>query len=154
GMSSALPIALRDLEFEGKLERTLEGGRLDTERYAWRVPKKNPFDGAKLPGDAADRNARVAKLFFRWTGPATADDFRAWTCLGAKETKAALEKLPLAPIGVDGYSDKALVLEEDLAILKQAAEASSTIAFLSFEDYYSTSHGGPAVLADPKHHAR
>src|SRR5262249_53121959 len=46
GISSTLPVALRELEFQGKIERALEGGRLDTERYAWRIPKKSPFDGA------------------------------------------------------------------------------------------------------------
>ncbi|HEX7840999.1 MAG TPA: crosslink repair DNA glycosylase YcaQ family protein, partial [Kofleriaceae bacterium] len=36
GLSSPLPLALRLLEFAGKIERTLDGGRLDTERYLWR----------------------------------------------------------------------------------------------------------------------
>jgi len=36
GLSSPLPLALRDLELAGKIERTLEGGRLDTDRYLWR----------------------------------------------------------------------------------------------------------------------
>jgi len=43
GLSSTLPPALRTLEFEGRIERTLEGGRLDSERYLWRLPARERF---------------------------------------------------------------------------------------------------------------
>src|SRR5687768_8682414 len=50
GLSSPLPLVLRLLEFSGKVERTLEGGRLDSERYLWRkaqwklgAPSKTPL---------------------------------------------------------------------------------------------------------------
>ncbi|HEY5945814.1 MAG TPA: hypothetical protein VIV40_10000, partial [Kofleriaceae bacterium] len=36
GLSSPLPLALRMLELAGKIERTLEGGKLDSDRYVWR----------------------------------------------------------------------------------------------------------------------
>jgi len=39
GLSSPLPLALRLLEFAGEIERTLDGGKLDSERYLWRRPR-------------------------------------------------------------------------------------------------------------------
>jgi hypothetical protein len=45
---------LRLLELAGKIERMLDGGRLDTERYLWRRT------AGKLPAPARDREARLA----------------------------------------------------------------------------------------------
>src|SRR5258705_5740537 len=36
GLSSPLPLVLRLLELDGRIERTLEDGKLDTDRYLWR----------------------------------------------------------------------------------------------------------------------
>jgi hypothetical protein len=153
GMSSTLPSALRHLEFEGKVERTLETGRLDSERYHWRLPAKNPFTGAKVPTDVAERNARVAELFLRQAGPVTVADFAAWSGLSQRDARAAVEKLSAVPVAVEGYSDEAFVLEQDLATLKEKAPATTSMSLLSFDNYLSF-HGGPALLTDPKHHGQ
>ena len=49
GISSPLPGALRMLEFDGHVERTLEGRRLDSERYRWRAAATSPFEGVQVP---------------------------------------------------------------------------------------------------------
>ncbi|HEX8439111.1 DNA glycosylase AlkZ-like family protein [Archangium sp.] len=154
GISSTLPPALRHLEFEGKLERTLEDGRLDTERYLWRLPAKNPFTGAKVPTEAVERHARLAATFFRQAGPATVENFAAWTALSQRDARAAMEKLPLVPVAVEGFAEEAWVLEEELPTLREKAPATSSLSMLAFEDGYLAFHGGPALLTDPKHHAR
>jgi hypothetical protein len=154
GMSSTLPSALRHLEFEGKVERTLETGRLDTERYHWRLPAKNPFTGAKVPSDVAERNARVAELFLRQAGPVTVADFAAWSGLSQRDARAAMAKLSTVPVALEGYSNEAFVLEQDLEELKEKAPAATSVSMLSFEDNYLTFHGGPGLLTDPKHHGR
>ncbi len=151
GISSTLPPALRHLEFEGKVERTLENGRLDTERYHWRLPAKNPFTGAKVPAEAAERNARIAEIFVRQTGPVTVADFASWSALSQRDARAAMEQLPVVPVAVEGYADEAFVLEKEVAALKEATPATS-VSMLSFEDNYLTHHGGPGLLTDPKHH--
>ncbi len=154
GLSSTLPPALRHLEFEGKVERTLEGGRLDTERYLWKLPAKNPFTGAKVPTEAVERHARLAATFFRQAGPATVENFTTWTALSQRDARAAMERLPLVPVAVEGFSDEAWVMEDELARLREPAPATSAFAMLPAEDGYLSFHGGPALLTDPKHHAR
>jgi hypothetical protein len=153
GMSSTLPSALRHLEFEGKVERTLDTGRLDTERYHWRLPAKSPFTGAKVPNDVAERNARVAEIFLKQAGPVSVGDFADWSGLSQRDARAAFEKLPVVPVAVEGYSDEAFVLEQELAMLKEKAPAATSMSMLSFEDNYLTFHGGPGLLTDPKHHS-
>jgi hypothetical protein len=154
GISSTLPPALRHLEFEGKLERTLEGGLLDTERYLWRLPAKSPFTGAKVPTEPVERHARIAATFFRQAGPATLENFTSWAALSQREARAAMEKLPLVPMAVEGFADEAWMMEEELAVLREKAPATSSLSMLAFEDPYLAFHGGPAPLTDPAHHAR
>src|SRR5262249_27970548 len=44
-------------------------------------------------------------------------------------------------------------LEDDVATLKKPASPVEGITMLSFEDAYTTWHGGLAVLCDPEHHS-
>lgn len=152
GLSSPLPPALRQLEFDGKVERTVEGGRLDTERYLWRVPEKNPFTGAKVPSSAAERHAAVARIYFRQAGPATLKDFATWAALSQTEARAAMGGTPLLPVLVDGYGE-AFILEEDLKPLKDAGPAPATVSLLPLEDNYTVWHT-PAPLTAPQLHGR
>jgi hypothetical protein len=154
GMSSPLPTALRYLEFEGKVERTLEGGRLDSEKYEWRVPAKNPFTGAKVPNDPVDRNAAIVRRFFRSAGPGTLRELSNWTALAQKDAREAMDRLALVPVAIEGYAEEAFVLEEDLPALRAPAPASKTFSFLPFEDNFIVLHGGPGPFVDPKHHGR
>lgn len=154
GLSSTLPPALRLLEFAGLIERTLEGGRLDTERYLWRKAKQSPFEGAKVPAEAADRHAQLAGLFAAQCGPVTVNDFAAWSGLGKRDALAAVEKRGLVPVEVTGYAPEAYVREEDLPDLRKPAPSVAGASFLSFEDSYLTHHGGPAAVTDLRHHDR
>ena len=153
GISSPLPPAMRYLEFEGKLERTLENGRLDTERYHWRIPAKSPFTGAKVPADAAERNVRLAEIFVRQAGPVTVADFAAWSALSQRDARAAFEKLPVVSVKVEDYDDEAFLLEQDMAALKESAPGATSISMLSFDNYL-TFHGGPGLFTDPKYRSR
>jgi hypothetical protein len=154
GMSSPLPTALRYLEFEGKVERTLEGGRLDSEKYDWRLPAKNPFTGAKVPSDPVDRNAAIARRFFQSAGPATLRELSSWTALAQRDAQLAMARLPLAPVTVEGYAEEAFVLEQDLPALRAPAPAAKSLSFLPFEDNFIVLHGGPRLFVDPRHHGR
>jgi hypothetical protein len=154
GVSSTLGPSLRELEFAGKIERTLEGGRLDTERYLWAPAKKKAHAQAKVPGTAEGRNALLAELFFGWVGPATMKDFAEWAGLAVRAAKTAVEKAPLAPVAVEGYAADALALESDLSRLKEPYKPSKAVRLLSSEDNFLILHGGPRYVTDEKHHGQ
>jgi hypothetical protein len=146
GLSSPLPLALRVLELDRKIERMPEGGRLDTERYVWRAPKRPVPPAAS---DPVARRARIASAFFTHAGPARLADLRAWTCWSQRDTSAAIEGLDLAPVTIAGFGE-ALVHRRELDLL--ATPSRGAVALLSFEDNYLTLHGGPGVVTDPAHH--
>ena len=152
GLSSALPVALRQLEFRGEIMRTLEAGRLDTERYVWRRSKQNPVSTAKLPTSKAGLAAAIAQIFFRQMGPATVRDFAEWAGMSLGEAKAAVSELPLASVAIPGYADEARVLDSELHALKNAESDATRATLAGFEDNYTTLHGGPAPLVDRMHH--
>lgn len=149
GISSALPGALRRLEFEGLVERTLENRRLDSERYLWRAAAVSPFDGVRLPDDPIDLYAGMAQLFFHAAGLATQKDFSAWLGIAQRDAKAAIEKLGLLPVEVEGSKDLHYLPEERRGLLEESGDA---VALLSFEDNLIHLHGGPAFLVDEAHH--
>jgi hypothetical protein len=154
GLSSPLPVALRQLEFDGRIERTLVGGRLDTERYEWRLTARSPYEEAPIPSEPAGRIAEAARRFLRWAGPARKADFAEWCGCGVKDATAALGALDAVPVAVDGYSDDAWILPAELPALDDAPAPAPLPRFLSFEDNFLALHGGPALLTDPRHHSR
>src|SRR5262249_21937633 len=145
GLSSPLPLALRLLEFAGKIERTLDGGKLDSERYLWRKT------AGKLAAPAKDHERRVANVvdaFLGFAGPATLAQLAAWSGRAQRDLKAAIGKLDAVPVEVEGLGE-AYVRSADLAAKPPAPLG---IALVAFEDNYLVNHGVAAV-ADPKHHA-
>ncbi|MEW5849326.1 MAG: crosslink repair DNA glycosylase YcaQ family protein [Myxococcota bacterium] len=153
GMSSALPVALRFLEFEGKIVRLAETGRLDTERYVWRVAERNPFEGADIPRDTPGRVRALAEIFVRQFGPVTAKEFSAWSGFGVRDGVAAFAQLPVTRVAVEGHADDAVVLDEHVALLREGAPHDlNHFTFLPGEDNVLTVHDGPALLTHPRHH--
>lgn len=152
GVSSPLPGALRRLEVAGQVERALDGVRLDSERYRWRLPARGPFEGAALSDDPIDLFAGMARIFFRGAGLGTIKDFAAWAGVSQRDAKAAVERTPLVPVAIEGVADVHYLLEERRDLLDRAAEAASAVAFLPFEDNVVALHGGAALLVDPAHH--
>jgi hypothetical protein len=152
GMSSVMPTALRDLEFRGLVERTLEGGKLDTERYVWRSASADEgWSAVHVPDDAVGRWAELARIFLGYAGPARIEDFAGWTALPLRDARAGFEKAGVARIAVEGFSDEAYVLPEDVAELARPAEPSQRVALLSFEDNFLIAHGGPRWVVDAGH---
>jgi len=145
GLSSPLPLALRLLEFAGKIERSLEGGRLDSERYLWRKT------AGKLGAAAKDHDQRVANVidaFLGFAGPATLAQLSAWSGRAQRDLKTAMGKLDAVAVSVEGLGE-AYVQPADL---KAKPPAPRGTALVAFEDNYLVNHGLAAVT-DPKHHA-
>ncbi|MCC7535278.1 MAG: winged helix DNA-binding domain-containing protein [Deltaproteobacteria bacterium] len=152
GISSPLPLALRSLEFAGAVERTLEGGKLDSERYLWRRAARSPFDGVSVPQDAAGLARALTEIFVAQMGPVTAKHVAEWAGIGLTEAREAARELGLLEVEVTGYADDALVSPDEIDALARARPAESAVSFLSFEDNYFVPHGGPGLYVDPAHH--
>jgi hypothetical protein len=150
GVSSPLPIALRQLELAGRIERSLEDGRLDGSSYLWRVP------AVPLPApdpDPARRRARIAEIFLRHNGPATVAQLQSWTAWSKRDALAALASVATRTVAVAGLADDALILAGDADALAAAdPKPTGAVSLLSFEDNYLVAHGGPGVVTDPRHH--
>jgi hypothetical protein len=156
GMSSPLPTVLRELEFEGRIERTLEQGRLDTERYLWRVsPPEHRAELQALGDDPLERLTSVARHFFTMAGPNTVKELATWSGAGVRECKAAVERLPVVPVTIEGMSDPAWVLDSDVAALAAARPLEPEalrFTFLPVGDNLGVVHGGPVMFVDRAHH--
>ncbi|HEY0991384.1 MAG TPA: crosslink repair DNA glycosylase YcaQ family protein [Kofleriaceae bacterium] len=145
GLSTPLPLALRLLEFAGKIERSLDGGRLDSERYLWRRT------AGKLAAPARDHDQRVANVvdaFLGFAGPATLGQLSAWSGRAQRDLKTAIGKLDAVTVEVEGLGE-AYVRPADV---KAPPPAPRGIALVAFEDNYLVNHGVAAVT-DPRHHA-
>jgi hypothetical protein len=145
GLSSPLPLALRLLEFAGKIERTLDGGRLDTERYLWRKT------AGKLPPAAVDQPARIARIvdtFLGFAGPATLAQISAWSGMAQRDLKIAIAALDAVPVTVEDMGEAYLRSTDRGA----KAPPPRGTALVALEDNYINNHGTGAVT-DPRHHA-
>jgi hypothetical protein len=108
GLTTTLPLAIGRLQSGGEVRRVPTNGRLDQQRYRYALWRPNPLAAGKLTDGQAQ--AELARRFFRWIAPATAAEFQAFSGLGVKAAKAALEPLGLVPFPGD---DERLILPED-----------------------------------------
>lgn len=152
GLSSPLPVALRDLEFRSVVERTLEGGRLDTERYVWRLAQPTAPEAGHPTHTECDLLDSITRIFFSQMGPATAASFAEWAGVAQRDALASIERVGLVPIAIDGYAPLAFIDEAGLPALSQPVTYGDHVSFLSFEDNLIVPHGGPASFCDPAHH--
>jgi hypothetical protein len=152
GLSSPLPLALRLLELDGRIERTLDGGKLDSDRYLWRKAAwATPVAAspAQRSRGTAGSIERVLGAFLDYAGPVSVANIAAWSGMAQRDVKPVLEKLGAIAIDIEGYGE-AWGRPGDVAAAKKAA-APSGIALLAFEDNYLVNHG-VAPVTDPRHH--
>jgi hypothetical protein len=98
GISTTLPLALAKLQASGDIRRVSLNGRFDQQRYAYSVWADNPLAKCKVSGEEA--NVELARRYFSWIGPATLTEFRWFSALSVKDSKAAMERLEL--VSIDG----------------------------------------------------
>lgn len=149
GLSSTLPPALRQLEFEGRIERLLEGESLDSERYLWRIrSKEDVAEAAKR--SAAELHRSLARVFFRAAGLATARMFAGWSGLGIRDSRAAVQDIELSAYEVEGIEEPALGFDDVAGVSPH--DCQEIVALLPFEDNLIALRGGPRLLVDPAFH--
>jgi DNA glycosylase AlkZ-like len=97
GLTTTLPVALGRLQSSGDIRRVPINGRFDQQRYRYALWRPNPLRGYKLSPEEA--STELARRFFTWIAPASVAEFQAFSGLGVKAAKAALEHLKLEPSG-------------------------------------------------------
>jgi len=96
GVTTTLPLALGKLQALGEIRRVPVNGRLDQQRYKYKLWRPNPLRGFKLSADEVA--VELARKFFTWIGPSTLKEFQTFSGLGVKASKAALDLLKLEAI--------------------------------------------------------
>jgi len=155
GISSTLPPALRFAEFAGTIERTLDGGRMDTERYLWRVPAKSVYESTPVPDSSAEIHAALAGIFLRTTGVSTPRAFAAWSGIGQREAATAFAAIKASQVQVEHATEQHFILPDQHDMLldgRAMAAASEAVAFLPFEDNLLALHGGALWMVDSRYH--
>lgn len=142
GVSSNLPGALRELELDGRVERVLEEGGLDSERYLWR---RVSAPAATAGDDPVAWIADVARSYWRHAGFADRADFAEWAGVSQKDAKAALAALALVPVTVEGYGKDVYALPEAL----DTRAPDPAVRLVGFEDNLYALHGGLGPFVDP-----
>ncbi|WP_181234102.1 DNA glycosylase AlkZ-like family protein [Enhygromyxa salina] len=148
GSTSSLPVALRQLEFDGAIERTPIDGRLDTETYQWSVRQ------TKLTKHApADAERAIAAMFFEHHSPASFEHFVAWSGLGKKVAKAAMAELDLVEVEVETHADEPEKMWATVAAMKLAYSKAKPkgVALLGLQDLYLVVRGGPSSVCPAAH---
>ncbi|HEV2689365.1 MAG TPA: crosslink repair DNA glycosylase YcaQ family protein [Bryobacteraceae bacterium] len=146
GVTTTLPLALGNLQASGDIRRVPINGRLDQQRYKYTVWRPNPLRGFKLSTEEA--YIELARRFFHWIGPASIAEFQAFSALGVKASKAAVEPLKLEPLAA---GDDRLMLPGDRAKLEAfKAPKDPQYVLVSSLDGLALFHRGLQDLLDPK----
>ncbi len=143
GVTSTLPPALRRLEFAGRIYRRPVQGRLDHERYLWRLSGSVEVD--ERP--AEERYADVVRLVVGWFAPSTITEISEFTGLGKRVVRAAVQAAGAVPVAVEEHAAEAFILPEQLDRLHEPAPGGACL--LPGLDNLLTWHGGPRHFVHP-----
>lgn len=143
GISSTLPPTLRLLEFDGRIRRIPESGRVDVERYLWSVAE--PFE--EIPRETLVK--RLAERFYGWAGVATVDAFAEWSGLGKREARAGVDALDLSSWDCGGVG----CLGDGSVVHGALERKTDVVALLPFEDNLVAFAQGLAPWFAAEHHA-
>jgi len=130
GMSTTLPLVLGLLQADGEIRRVPVNGRLDQQRFKYTLWKPNPLRSYKLSDEAVA--VELAKRYFSWIGPATLKQFQAFSGLGVKASKAAVDPLKLEPI--EPGSEQMMLPEDRAAFAKFKAPKEACYTLVSSLD--------------------
>jgi hypothetical protein len=150
GLSTTLPLALGQLQAEGRIRRVPTNGRLDQQRYKYVAWTPSPLDAYSVSTDEAF--TELARRFFRWAGPATTPEFQDFAGLGVKATKQAVESLGLVAAGPG--SDRLLLPDDARAFADFERPAEPQYSLVSSLDALALNRSGLEMLIDAKDRER
>ena len=143
GLSSVLPVALRELEFDGRVQRQLVGNALDTERYTWALSPN---------AETAEANiAEVVTMVLSFAGPMTVKELSTFVGVPQRDIKQALEDMDATTVEVEGWSAPGFIGKKDARSIGDASLEPGW-RLLPYQDTLLSMHGGPAPFVAPEHH--
>lgn len=148
GISSPLPATLRLLEFDGKLVRR-PTTRVDAERYDWHLQSPDFFAGLPNEGDVDALARPLLRLFLEQSGPATLDEFVAWSGITKTQAKVAADQLAPAQIEVESLGSSLV-----LGAVEKTTLDPDLVVFLPSLDNFAAHRAGIRFLTDVEHHDR
>jgi hypothetical protein len=98
GLTTTLPVALGKLQESGDIRRVPVNGRFDQQRYQYALWSPNPLRGFKLSPEQVQ--TELARKYFEWVGLGPIAGFQAFSGLGVKAAKTAVDPLKLEAIEV------------------------------------------------------
>jgi hypothetical protein len=139
--------ALIDLAVRGLIRRFPADGRLDSSKYMYelRHPDDRPDLDAK--GDAASIALEATRLFLQRHGPAAVDEIADWAALTKGSVRKAVTALRAEPIVIDGWTESAWLLPDDVRAWNTLAAADTRAVFLPYRDPFVSVRRPAAVLA-------
>lgn len=101
-------------------------------------------DWQEIPGDVAE--VWLLKRYLQAYSPATVQDFAAWAGIAVRDASKIWARLQNEMRDVDVEGTRAVILERDLAALRQAALAAEDVRLLSHFDVYLLGHRSKSHL--------
>lgn len=102
GVTTTLPLAISALQDRAQIRRVPVNGRLDNERYLYRVWQPEPV--ATTDAERAAAVADLTSLALGWHGVASFEDIRTFTGLTVRELKPAWEATAKREIRPDQFA--------------------------------------------------
>jgi hypothetical protein len=139
--------ALIDLAVRGVIRRYPFDGRLDSSKYSYELRHPDDRPDLDAEGGAASIALKATRLFLQRHGPAAVDEIAEWAALTKGSVRTALGTLGSEPISIDGWTDNAWLLPDDVRAWKACAGDDNRVVFLPYRDPFVSVRRPPAVLA-------
>jgi len=139
--------ALVDLAVRGVVRRYPGDGRLDSSKYLYELRHPDDRPDLDAEGDEASVARKATRLFLQRHGPAAVDEIAEWAALTKGQVRKALGSLGSEPVSIDGWTDNAWLLPEDLRAWKSPSADDDRVVFLPYRDPFVSVRRPPAMLA-------
>jgi hypothetical protein len=139
--------ALVDLAVRGIVRRYPSDGRLDSSKYLYELRHPDDRPDFDTEGDEASVARKATRLFLQRHGPAAVDEIAEWAALTKGQVRKALGSLGSEPVSIDGWTDNAWLLPEDLRAWKSPSADDDRVVLLPYRDPFVFVRRPPAILA-------
>jgi hypothetical protein len=119
------------LAVRGVIRRYPADGRLDSSSYLYELRHPDDRHDLDAEGDAASIALKTTRLFLQRHGPAAVDEIAEWAALTKGSVRKALVALRAEPITIDGWTDDAWLLPNDVRAWNAFAPLTTASSSLS-----------------------